>query len=168
MIYWVIILGSTNEQVMVKTTTNRLLQANLASVLAFIPSFIFFNFAPKNIVESYDLWREGLPLTFRQDLLLGGSIHCWLPALLIYLLMRMTQFDQWLKVSLLAHFSILIANLSFLYFVNLNLYYNKHMYFFNYQGEYIFFSNLTFAAIICILNIIWHYLNKNDPVKLFI
>ena len=146
------------------TKPNRLLQANLACVLAFIPSYLIFAFTPKPIVQAYDLWREGLQLSLRLDVLFAVSIHWWLPALLIYLLMRMTQFDQWLKVNLLAHISLFIANFSLFAYLCLAIYQNSRIFGpISQTRDYFVMNALCYAAVMTLFSMIWHYLVQPNP-----
>lgn len=146
------------------TKFNHLLQANLASVFAFIPIYLFFNFMPQSIVHAYNIWRESLQFPLRLDVLFAASMHWWLPALLVYILMRVTQFDQWLKVNVLAHISLFIANFSLFAYVCLVLYQNSPVYGpISQTRDYIVTNALWFAAVMTLFTMIWQYLVEPNP-----
>ena len=114
-------------------------------------------------MQAFDLWRQSLQLSIRYDVLLGVSIYWWLPALLIFILMRYTHFEQCLKVNLLAHLSILAANLFLLLLVGLMIYHNNHMYGLGRSRDELLFATLSFAVIVTIANMLWHYVIAPNP-----
>ncbi|HOY70213.1 MAG TPA: hypothetical protein PL131_11295 [Methylotenera sp.] len=143
----------------IQTKPNRFLQANLASVLGLIPTYLISTNLPDQMTQAFEHWRQGLQLSIRYDALLGMSIYWWIPALLVFLLMRFTNFEQWLKVNLLAHISIMIANISLLILVSIVVYHNDHVYLYGLSSlrDSILTTTLSFAAILCVSNILWHY-----------
>lgn len=147
------------------TKPNQLLQANLASVLALIPSYLISTNLPDKMTQAFELWRQGLHLSIRYDVLLGMSIFCWIPALLVFLLMHFSNFEQWLKVSLLAHISILIANMSILVLISIPIYRNDRVYWYGLSSlrDSILSTTLSFAAILCVSSMLWHYVVLPNP-----
>ena len=150
---------TTNNQ----TKPKLLLQVNLALVLACIPSYLIYTSLPESIQNAFNLWRQELHLSIRLDALLGLTIYWWLPALLVFTLMRLTHFDQWLKVNLLTHLSMLVANLTLLINVVLVVFYNDRMYGLSRLRDDILFPTLWFAAIIGVGNVLWHYVVLPNP-----
>ena len=149
----------------IQIKVNRFLQANLALVLAMIPSYLIFTFLPEHFIQTFNDWRHGLQLSIRYDVLLGMSLYWWLPALLVFLLMWFTNFEQWLKVNLLAHISILIANMSLFILVSIPIYRNDRVYWYGLSSlrDSILTTTLSFAAILCVSNILWHYVVSPNP-----
>lgn len=146
------------------TKPNRLLQANLALALAMIPSYLFFTFVP-DAIQHFNAWREALHLSLRNDVFIGISVFWWVPALLVFAFMRYTHFEHWLKVNLLAHLSILVANLFLLLLVGLTVYHNTkdYVYALAHDRDVILFYTLSFAAMLSIVNMAWHYIVVPNP-----
>lgn len=150
---------STNNPI----TPNRFFQANLASVLGLIPSYLISTNLPDKMTQAFELWRHGLQLSICYDALLGMSIFWWIPALIVFLLMYFTNFEQWLKVNLLTHLSMLVANLTLLINVVLVVYYNDRMYGLSSLRDEILFPALWFAALFGVGNVLWHHVVLPNP-----
>ena len=146
-----------------ETKPKLLLQVNLALVLACIPSFLIYSNLPESFQNAFNLWREGLHLPIRHDAILGLTIYWWLPALLVFTLMQLTHFDRWLKVNLLTHLSMLVANLTLLMNLVLVIYYNDRTYGLSRLRDDILFPALWLAAIIGVGNVLWHYVVLPNP-----
>lgn len=148
------------------TQPSRWRQVNLALALAFIPSYLYFTFMPAHILKIINDWLESLQWSIRYDTLMSITLYWWLPALFIFLLMRYTHFERWLKVNLLAHIGIFISNLCLLLLVAVIVYYNKSMYGYFSLRDQILNTTWTFAAMVTVANMVWHYLIKpNQKVR---
>ncbi len=151
------------------TTTNnkpnRLFQANLALALGIAPSYVFFTSLPDSIVKPFEAWRAGLALPINYDALLGMTIFWWAPALLVFLLMVFTNFERWLKVNLLAQLSIFIANSFMFFLIGLVVYHNNQAYLWGLGRlrDSLLTTTLTFAAVVTLANMIWHYVITPNP-----
>ena len=148
------------------TTPSHWRQVNLALALAFIPCYLYFTFMPAHILRIINDWLESLQLSIRYDTLLSITLYWLLPALIIFLLMRFTHFERWLKVNLLAHLGIFISNLCLLLLVAAIVFYNERMYVLFSLRDQILITAWTFAAMVTVANMIWHYLIKpNEKVR---
>lgn len=95
---------------------------NLAIALAFGMSFIF---SPGKIIVSKTI---GLPLLQSlpsyQGHILVAFINYWIPAILIYLVLRMTHSDKWLKLGKSSNIFFIITNTLFILYISARTYFS--------------------------------------------
>lgn len=147
-------------------TSNPGLQANLALALAFFPIFLLNALATLLIPEAmhaFGVWFNDLELTFRLTVFVLISMRWLLPALLIFVLLRMTQFERWLKLNVLAHIGLFIANLTIVSFTALVIYHGEYLPALHHARDQMLFFGLAFGAFNCVLNMLWHYVRVLRP-----
>lgn len=136
---------------------NFLRQLNLALIFGLLPILLLAFNAPIQVAESIDQWLESLNLSSTNDRLIFTCLFWWLPALVMFLLIRITGFDRWLKVNWLAHAGIAIGNLMMLIAVIC-----RYTHFFEplYMLNQSIFMVYCFAAIVMLASLTWHYVVK--------